>query len=418
MPIMVAACGGGAERPAAAPGAASSSAAPASAPAGAAPGFGAGMPPPTVGVIEVRRGPVPLVTELPGRLEAWRTAQVRSRSAGIVLRRLFTEGAQVKAGQPLFQLDAATAQAALASAQAQVARAEAGAAQAQAQVERNRPLAEGKAISAQEWLLTQTTAKQALAEVALAKAAMQTVQINLDYATVRAPIAGRIGRALVSEGALVGQGEATAMALVQQTHPLYVNFSQSSGEVLRLRRAAAGGAGGAGLEVRLVLEDGSAYPRPGRLLFTDSTVDAGTGQINLRAEVPNPDGLLLPGMFVKVRLAQATAQQALRVPQQAVTRGGNQGDTVLVLGPDNKPAPRQVTLGAALGSDWLVLQGLADGERVVVDGFQRMRPNTPVTPVPWVPPSSSLAAQAAPAPAAAAPSTIASAAAIATAASR
>ena len=199
------------------------------------------MPPPTVGVIEVRRGPVPLVTELPGRLEAWRTAQVRSRSAGIVLRRLFTEGAQVKAGQPLFQLDAATAQAALASAQAQVARAEAGAAQAQAQTERNRPLAEGKAISAQEWLLTQTTAKQALAEVALAKAAMQTVQINLDYATVRAPIAGRIGRALVSEGALVGQGEATAMALVQQTHPLYVNFSQSSGEVLRLRRAAAGG---------------------------------------------------------------------------------------------------------------------------------------------------------------------------------
>ena len=359
-------------------------------------------PPPTVGVMTVQLGPVALSTVLPGRLEAWRTAQVRARTAGIVLQRQFVEGAQVKSGQPLFLLDAAPAQAAVVSAQAQLARSEAGLAQAQAQVERNRPLAEAKAISAQEWLLTQTTAKQGQAEVAQANAALHTARINLEYATVRAPIAGRVGRSLVSEGALVGQGEATPMALVQQTDPLYANFTQSSGEVLRLRKAFAEGklkrtSGGAAAELRLVLEDGSDYPRAGKLLFADSTVDAGTGQISLRAEVPNPDGLLLPGMFVKVRIVQATAERGVRVPQQAVTRGG-QGDSVLVLGPDNKPMPRPVKIGAALGSDWVVMQGLADGEQVVVDGFQRMRPNMPVTPVPWSPGSAAAAPSAPSAP--------------------
>lgn len=356
----------------------------------AAAGPGGGMPPPpTVGVMTVKLGPVGLRSELPGRLEAWRTAQVRARSAGIVLQREFVEGAPVKAGQVLFQLDAAPYQAAQASAQAQLARAEAGLAQAQAQQERNRPLADARAISAQEWLLTQTTAKQAVAEVALARSALLSATINLDYATVRAPIAGRVGRALVSEGALVGQGEPTPMALVQQTDPLYVNFSQSSGELLGLRRAFAEGklkraAGGDAAELRVVLEDGSDYPRPAKLLFADSSVDAGTGQISLRAALPNPDGLLLPGMFVRVRIVQATAEQGVRVPQQAVTRGG-QGDSVLVLGPGNKPMPRPVKVGAALGSDWVVLQGLADGEQVVVDGFQRLRPNLAVTPVPWSP---------------------------------
>lgn len=350
---------------------------------------GGGMPPATVGVVTVQPGPVPLATELPGRLEAWRIAQVRARVPGIVARRQFTEGAQVSAGQPLFQLDAAAFQAAVASAEAAVARADAGVAQAQAQLQRNQPLAEARAISAQEWLQTQTTLKLAQAEAATARAALQTARINLDYTAIKAPIAGRIGRALVTEGALVGQGDATQLAVIQQTHPLYVNFSQSAADALRLRRAFDSGqlkrsAGGAA-EIRVVLDDGSDYPLPGKLLFADPTVDAATGQVSLRAELPNPQGLLLPGLFVKVRLVQATSENAIRLPQQAVTRSGT-GDTVLVVGADNKPAPRKITVGGSQGADWVVTGGLAAGERVIVDGFQKMMPGAPVNPVPWAPP--------------------------------
>lgn len=360
------------------------------------------MPPAAVGVVTVQPGDVALATELPGRLEAWRVAQVRARVPGIVAKRLFTEGAAVREGQPLFQLDAATYQAALASAQASLARAEASAAQAQAQVQRNAPLAEAKAISAQEWLQVQTTAQQAQADVATGRAAVQTARINLDYAAIKAPIAGRIGRALVTEGALVGQGEATQMAVIQQTHPLYVNFTQSAAEVIRLRRAFDSGqlkraAGGAAAEVRVVLDDGSAYPLPGKLLFSDPTVDASTGQVSLRAELPNPQGVLLPGLFVKVKLPVGTNQGAIRLPQQAVTRGPA-GDSVLVVGEGNKPMPRKITVGASQGGDWVVTGGLQAGERVIVDGFQKMMPGAPVNPVPWVAPGAApAAAPAAPA---------------------
>lgn len=358
---------------------------------------GAAMPPPAVGVITAAPAAVPMSVELPGRLEAWRTAQVRARVPAIVQKRLFTEGALVKAGQVLFQLDAAPFQATLASAEASVARADAALAQARAQLERYRPLAEAKAISAQEWLATQTTAQQAQADLAAARAAVQTARINLDYATVTAPIAGRIGRAQVTEGALVGQGEATPLALVQQIDPMYVNFSQSAADLLRLRRAVDAGqlkrAGDAAAELHVVLEDGTEYVKAGRLLFADSTVDAGTGQVSLRAELPNPDGVLLPGMFVRVRLVMAAAPKGVRVPQQAVTRGAG-GDTVMVVGADNKPVSRPVKIGAALGSDWVVLDGLASGDRVVVDGFQKMRPGMPVDPVPWAPAAASAAAAA------------------------
>lgn len=367
--------------------------------AGGAPG--GGMPPTTVGVVTVQPGAVPLTTELSGRLEAWRSAQVRARVPGIVARRLFTEGALVKEGQPLFQLDDASYRAAVASAEASVARADAAAAQAGAQVERNRPLAEAKAISPQEWLSVQTTQKQALADVAAAKAALQTARINLDYAAVKAPIAGRVGRALVTEGALVGQGEATPLALIQQTNTLYVNFSQAAADVLRLKRAFDSGqlkrAGGNGAEVRVVLDDGSEYKTPGKLLFTDPTVDAATGQVSLRAELPNPDGALLPGLFVKVRLVQATVDQGIRIPQQAVTRGA-QVDTVLVVDANGMAAPRPVKIGGAQGAYWVVLDGLKAGEQVVVDGFQKMRPGAPVKPVPWTPPGSAPAGAAASAP--------------------
>ena len=364
---------------------------------------GGGMPPLTVGVVTVQPGAVPLATELPGRLEAWRVAQVRARVPGIVAKRLFTEGALVKAGQPLFQLDDAAFQAAVASAQALVARAEASVAQAQAQQQRYQPLAEAKAISAQEWLQVQTTLKLAQAEVGTARAALQTARIGLDYAAITAPIAGRIGRSLVNEGALVGQGDATQLAVIQQTHPLYVNFSQSAAEVMRLRRALASGAlrgAGGAAEVRVLLEDGSEYPLPGKLLFTDPTVDATTGQVSLRAELPNPQGLLLPGLFVTVRLVQATSESAIRLPQQAVTRGPA-GDSVLVLGADNKPQPRKVKIGASQGADWIVTGGLAAGEQVIVDGVQKMMmmPGATLKPVPWSPPG---AASAAPVGAAAA----------------
>ena len=349
-----------------------------------------GMPPATVGAVTVQPGNVALTTELPGRLEAWRVAQVRARVPGIVAQRLFTEGALVRAGQPLFQLDDAVYRATLASAEAAVARAEALLAQAQAQLQRNQPLADARAISAQEMLLTQTTARQGQADLATTKAALLIAQINLDYAAIKAPIAGRIGRALVTEGALVGQGDATQLAVIQQTHPLYVNFTQPAADALRLRRALDAGqlkrsAGGAASEVRVVLDDGTQYPLPAKLLFTDLTVDPATGQVNLRAELPNPQGLLLPGLFVKVRLVQASTDHAIRLPQQAVTRGAS-GDSVLVVGADNKPVPRKITVGASQGTDWVVTAGLAAGERVIVDGFQKMMPGAPVNPVPWAPP--------------------------------
>ena len=352
---------------------------------------GGGMPPPTVGVVTVQPADVPLVTELPGRLEAWRTAQVRARVPGIVAKRLFTEGSEVKAGQPLFQLDDAALRASVASAEAAVARADATVAQAQAQLQRNQPLAEARAISAQEFLQTQTTLKAAQADAATARAALQSAKINLDYAAIKAPISGRIGRALVTEGALVGQGDATQLALIQQTSTLYVNFTQSASEVLRLRKAFDSGklqraAGGSAAEVRVVLDDGSVYPLPGKLLFADPAVDAATGQVSLRAELPNPQGLLLPGLFVKVRIVQATSTQAIKLPQQAVIRGAD-GDTVLVVGADNKPAPRPITVAGAQGGDWVVTGGLQAGERVIVDGVQKlmMAPGSPVNAVPWVP---------------------------------
>jgi membrane fusion protein (multidrug efflux system) len=334
---------------------------------------------------------------------------------GIVAQRLFTEGAEVKAGQPLFRLDDAAFQAQLASAQAAVARADAGVAQAQAQQQRYQPLAEAKAISAQEWLQVQTTLKLAQAEAATARAALQSARINLDYAAIKAPIAGRIGRSLVTEGSLVGQGEATQLAVIQQMHPLYVNFSQSAAELLRLRKAFDSGAlrrNGGAAEVRVVLADGSEYALPGKLLFTDPTVDAATGQVGLRAELPNPQGLLLPGLFVTVRLVQATSEQAVRLPQQAVTRGPA-GDSVMVVGADNQPQPRPVKISGSQGADWVVTGGLTAGERVVVDGFQKMRPGAPVNPVPWAPPGAApklAAAASAASPASAAASAAPSAA--------
>jgi membrane fusion protein (multidrug efflux system) len=338
-------------------------------------------------VVTVALGDVGLVTELPGRLEASRVAQVRARAAGILQQRLFKEGSEVKAGETLFKIDAAPYAAALASARAGQARAEAYLAQASALLERYRPLAAANAVSQQDLANAVASQKQAEADVAVGKAHVQTAGINLAYADVTAPISGRIGRALVTEGALVGQGEATQLAVIQQIHPMYVNFTQSAGEVMKLRRAMDSGqfkraAGGNAASVRLVLEDGSDYPLPGRLLFSDLTVDSSTGQVTLRAEVPNPGGQLLPGLYVRVRLEQAQASDAFLLPQQAVTRT-DKGDTVMVVDAQGKVSPRPVKIGSAKGGQWVVLSGLLAGEQVMVDGFQKLQGGGPVKPVPW-----------------------------------
>lgn len=377
----------------------------AAAPAAGGPGAGGTPPPPPVGVVTVAPQAVPLQAELPGRVEPLRTAQVRARVNGVVLKRSFTEGSEVRAGQVLFEIDPAPYAAALESANAQLARAQASLAQATATVERYRPLAEQKAVSQQDFVNAQATQKTAEADVAAGRAAVQAARINLDYAKVTAPIGGRIGRALVTEGALVSAAEATQLALIQQTSSVYVNFTQSANELLKLKRAVAANQlrklGGEAVAVRVLLDDGTELPRPGKLLFSDISVDATSGQVTLRAEVPNPEGLLLPGQFVRVRLAQAEMAAGFLVPQQAVTRT-QQGDSVLVVGEGNKPGPRPVKVSSALGGQWIITEGLKEGDRVIVDGFQKMFvPGAPVTPVPWQPGASAPKGGAAPAAASA-----------------
>jgi len=379
---------------------------------GDAPAAGAGdahMPAPEVGVIVATPGDVGLLVELPGRLEASRVSQVRARAAGILQERLFREGSDVKAGQPLFRIDPAPYKATQLSAEASLARAEANVGQTKALAERYKPLVEANAVSKQEYANAVAAWKAAEAEVGVARAALTTARINLGYATVTAPISGRIGRALVTEGALVGQGEATELAMIQQINPMYVNFTQSAGDVLRLRRALEAGlfkrgSGPEAASVRVVLEDGTEFAEAGKLLFSDLSVDPTTGQITLRAELPNPKGQLLPGLYVRVRLEQAQVSNAITVPQQAVTRT-QQGDSLMVVGADGKVTTRTVKISAGQNNQWVVLEGLKAGEQVMVDGFQKLQmmpPGTPVKAVPWTAPAaaSSPAQPAAEAPAA------------------
>jgi len=374
----------------------------------AAPGAGGGTPPPPeVAVVTTQFAQVGLTSELPGRTEAFRVAQVRARVAGILVKNQFTEGSDVKADQPLFQIDAAPYKALLSSAQANLAKVQANLAQAQAQAERYKPLMEANAISQQEYVGAVAAFKQAQADVAVAQANIETAQLNVNYAAVRSPIAGRIGRALVTEGALVGQGEATPLALVQQIDPMYVNFTQSASEIMRLRSDMASGKlqsaqAAQAAKVKLKLEDGSLYPHTGQLLFSDLTVDASTGQVTLRAKFPNPKGLLLPGMFVRIQSQQATAAQAVLLPQQAVLRAGD-GDSVKVVAADGKVATRKVKLSGQQDGQWIVLEGLKENEQVVVEGFQKMKGDAPVKPVSWKPAAAPGASSAASSPVAARP---------------
>jgi len=365
----------------------------------------AGPPPaPEVGVVTVAPRTVDVPTELPGRVEPARVAQVRARVTGIVQQRLFTEGSDVKAGQVLFQIDPAPYKAAIDSARAALAKAQANEQQASGLLNRYKPLREASAISQQDFVNATSAAAQATADVAAAKAAVQTAQLNLDYATVTAPISGRIGQALVTEGALVSATEATQLALIQQVDQVYVNFTQPVSDITRLRKAFASGASkslGLTIPVRIVLDDGSELPQTGRLLFSDLTVDQTSGQVTVRAKVPNPDGALMPGMYVRGRLAQQQVDSAVLMPQQAVQRT-TQNDTVMVVGADGKPSVRVVRLGGTQNGNWIILDGLKPGEQVIVDGFQKIRPGGTVKAVPWNASSPATAPAASPAPASAA----------------
>lgn len=338
------------------------------APAGMAGGPGAAPPPPEVEVVTVAAGSATLTRELPGRLQAVRTAQVRARVEGIVEKRLFAEGSDVRADTPLFQLDARTYKTAAAAAEADLA-------VAKQTVERYRPLLEMKAVSRQEFDLAE--AKQKQAEATLAKA-----RLDLENATVPAPISGRIGRAQVTEGALVGKGEATLLATIEQLDPIYANFTQTNADVLRLQQAVKAGrlkkAGSA--KVELILEDGTVYGVPGRLTFSDMAVDPNTGAVQMRAEFPNPKRELLPGTFVRIRFPEAEIDSALKVPQRAVMMSP-QGQAVLTIDAEGKVAPRPVKLGGMAGTDWIVNEGLKPGDKVIVNGLQKVKPGAPAKAV-------------------------------------
>ena len=340
---------------------------------------------PEVGVVVVAPRTLDVPTELPGRVEALRVAQVRARVTGIVQKRLFVEGTDVKEGQVLFQIDPAPYKAAIDSAKAALAKAQANELQATGLLNRYKPLREANAISQQDFVNATSASAQALADVASAKAAVQTAQLNLDYATVTAPISGRIGQALVTEGALVTSTEATQMALIQQVDQVYVNFAQPVSDIVKLRKAVAAGSAkalGVTIPVRIALDDGTEMPQTGKLLFSDLTVDQTSGQVNVRAKVPNPDGALMPGMYVRGRIAQQQVASAVLLPQQAVQRT-TQNDTAMVVGADGKPSVRVITLGGTENGNWIVLGGLKPGEQVIVDGFQKIRPGVTVKPVPW-----------------------------------
>jgi membrane fusion protein (multidrug efflux system) len=358
-------------------------------------------PPAEVSVVTVKPAPLGVTNELPGRLESTRVADVRARVPGIVLKRTFREGSDVKAGATLFLIDPAQFQAAYNSADAAVQRAEATLLQAQLKANRYKPLVATNAVSKQEYDDVIATEKQAAADLAAAKASRETAKLSLGYATVTSPIFGRVGRALVTEGALVGQGDATPLATVQQIDPIYVNMTQSSTEILQLQRAVASGqlksAGKGQLKVTLLTDDGQEYPRAGKLLFSDLTVDETSGQVTLRAEFPNPDHLLLPGMYVRARVEQAVNEKAITIPQQAVNRTPD-GAAVMVVGADNKVVARPVKTGNASGNSWIITDGLKEGDQVVVEGLQKVQPGATVKPVPWQKAGPQTAAPAAGAP--------------------
>jgi membrane fusion protein (multidrug efflux system) len=336
--------------------------------------------PPDVTVARARRASVPVTVELPGRTNAFRVAQVRARVDGIVLKREFMQGSDVRAGQRLYQIDPAPYRAALANARASLGRAQANVAAVNAQAARYRKLVSAQAVSSQDYDNAVASLGQAQADVAAGHASVQSASINLGYTDVTAPITGRAGIALVTEGAYVQASSATLMTTIQQIDPIYVDLSQSSVQGLRLRRdmGTNRGANRGTTRVTVFLEDGTQYPLRGTVQFTDITVDPNTGSVTVRAIVPNPQHLLLPGMFVRGRVEEGIDEDVLLVPQAGVTHDPQGQATVLLARPDGKAVQRTVQATRTAGSDWVVTGGLQEGDRVIVAGMQKVRPGAPV----------------------------------------
>lgn len=354
--------------------------------AGGAPG-GPGMP--SVGVIVAEASSVPLVSELSGRTTPFMVAELRPQVSGIVHKRLFTEGSEVKAGQTLYQIDPATYQAAYDSARASLARAEANLYSARLKAERHVELVKIEAVSKQANDDAIAALKQAEADLAAARAALDKAKIDLDFTRVASPISGRIGRSTVTPGALVTANQADSLATVQQLDPIYVDLTQSTGELLQMRRALEAGklkpVGDQSVPVRLVLEDGSLYAAEGKLAFSEVSVDTGTGSVTLRAIFPNAKGELLPGMYVRARLVQGQAEEAILVPHAAVSRDPRGNATVMVVGAEDKVEAKVVQTARSQGDKWVVTEGLRAGDRVIVEGLQKVRPGVQVQAQPLAP---------------------------------
>ena len=347
------------------------------------------LPPPLVSIMEMKPHDVPVINELPGRIGATRVSEVRARVSGILEERVFEQGAKVEAGDVLYRIDARLFEVRVASAEAALQRAKAVQANARQQLERQRSLREKSVGTGVDFDTAVVNLAQADADVAAAEAALQEAQINLEYTEVRAPISGIIGAALVTEGALVTAEGASNLALIQQVDPVYADFTQSAQALLELKQAVADGrlasAAPGQASVKLVLDDGSTYAFAGKLLFANASVDSNTGQVTLRAEFPNPRQDLLPGMYVRVRIEQAVRQNAFTVPQRAVIRDETGQALVYVVDGEGKAQARPVNLGESIGAEWVVEEGLAEGDQVIVDGTQKVQPGAPVQPEAWQP---------------------------------
>lgn len=355
-----------------------------SAAVGKAPGT---LPPPEVGVVTIHTQRVTLTTELPGRTSAYLIAEVRPQVSGIIKKRLFTEGTDVKAGEVLYQIDPAAYEAAYDTAKALLAKAEANLVPARLKADRYRELVKINAVSQQDYDDAIAALKQAEADVEAGKAALETARINLAYTRVTAPISGRIGRSSITDGALVTANQTAALATIQQLSSMYVDVTQSSAELLQLKQDLASGLlkndGASQAKVKLLLEDGSTYPLTGTLKFSEVTVDQSTGSVTLRAVFPNPKDILLPGMFVRAILDEGENPHAIVVSQQGVSRDQKGDAVVMVVGSGEKVEPRVIKVVRTVGDNWLVSEGLKAGDRVILDGIQRARPGTIVKAVPF-----------------------------------
>lgn len=338
-------------------------------------------PAPQVTVFTVQAAPLQVTTELPGRTSAFRVAEVRPQVSGIILKRNFIEGSDIESGQSLYQIDPATYQAAWDSAKGDESKAEAAANIAHLTVKRYLPLLGTQYVSRQDYDQAVANARQADASVLAAKAAVESARINLAYTKVTSPISGRIGKSSVTEGALVTNGQATALATVQQLDPIYVDVTQSSNDFMRLKQESLQ-QGNNSNNVQLVMENGQPYPLKGSLQFTDVTVDESTGSITLRAIFPNPQHALLPGMFVRARIDEGTQPEAILVPQQGLTRTPQGQATVMLADAKNQVETRNVTAPQAIGDKWLITEGLASGDRVIISGLQKVRPGVTVVAEP------------------------------------